>query len=106
MSELSNYSEAVSLAKSILHGPCDETMADAGRIIRFMASQETEDVPDLLAEIERLRKLAHEILEGYDDCARRVIDEVVGTGRELTISYHEFLIKSYQNEIDGKEETE
>jgi hypothetical protein len=57
MSEITKYSDAVSLAKSILHGPCDETMVDAGRIIRFMASQETEDVPKLLAEIERLNKV-------------------------------------------------
>jgi hypothetical protein len=96
------------------------------RDIERLTKSAREDVPKLLAEIERLkgmtawyrhaaqkhaesgtkeverlRKLAHEILEGYDDSARRVIDEVVGSGRDLTLNFHEFLINSYQKEING-----
>jgi hypothetical protein len=52
-------------------------------------------------EIERLKSLAYEILEDYDDAKRRVIDEVVGSGRDFVISFHEFTVKTRKNEING-----
>ena len=62
-----------------------------------------EDVPKLLAEIERLKKVAHEILEDYDRAERRVIDEV-STNRRFALDVQERVIKSYQNEINGVED--
>lgn len=66
-----------------------------------------EDVPKLLdtiasmsAEVERLRKMAHEILEEYDHAERRVIDEV-STNRKFALGFHEYYIKRCQNEING-----
>jgi hypothetical protein len=79
--------------------------AEYAATLPFYASSVSEviedDVPELIAEIIRLRVHAHDILEHYDDAQRRVIDEVVGSGRELTLSFHEYLIKSWRDEING-----
>jgi uncharacterized small protein (DUF1192 family) len=74
MNELSSYSEAITLAKSIRKAPRAKTMEDAARIIRFLASQETEDVPKLLAEIERLKAE----LEKANQSTKDIVEELFG----------------------------
>lgn len=83
------YNEPVTIAETFHDYADDDFIAHA-----------REDVPKLLAEIERLKELAHEILEDYDRAERRVIDEV-STNRHFAIKIQESVINLYKNEIDG-----
>jgi hypothetical protein len=62
-----------------------------------------EDVPKLLAEIERLKTVSNDILEEYDSSERRVIDEV-STDRKFALHMHEAYLRSCKNEINGVDE--
>jgi hypothetical protein len=63
-----------------------------------------EDVPKLLAEIERLRKLAQEILEDYDQSERGHIG--MSANYYENKSSHEKYIENYVKLIGGKEKPE
>jgi hypothetical protein len=64
-----------------------------------------EDVPKLLAEIERLKTVANDILEEYDSSERRVIDEV-STNRKFALHMHEAYLRSCKNEINGVDDND
>lgn len=69
-------------------------------LMRVVPTRFSGEVAVVKAEIERLKKLAHEILEEYDRAEERVIDEV-STNRKFALELHEYLIKSWKNEING-----
>ncbi|WHY01811.1 hypothetical protein [Neobacillus sp. DY30] len=71
-------------------------------VMRFHARK---DVPKLLAEIERLKKVANDILEEYDSSERRVINEV-STDIKFALYMHEAYLRDCKNEINGVDEND
>lgn len=59
-----------------------------------------ERISELQRDVERLKELAHEILEDYDRAVCRVIDEV-STDRSFDLKLQDAVILSYRNEING-----
>jgi hypothetical protein len=59
-----------------------------------------EDVPKLVAEIERLRKLAHEILEDYDNAERNLIGHFARNYDKEIASQSEY-VAEYLRQIHG-----